>query len=313
MQQVEGVVQARIDGRIRLGRSLLAGLLFAAVTWVSAGGAAKGAGLSDPEERMRVVERLARRSEQRKAAAWHIAQSQGWVPKGQINDTVFELMAIEGDRVYAYKTCNLNAAISIGVDLIRNTAPYDVNGVDLMVGIWDGGGVRPTHQEFGGRVAIMDGAASISHATHVGGTIGAAGIQPSALGMAPRVLIDSYEWDADLSEMTSRAMSYPGEPDKIQMSNHSYGYICGWEHGFSPPRWYGTWGNRESDYFGIYDSEVAQWDGVCYNAPYYLPFKAAGNDRNDNAPSEGQVFRYYKWPKWRSKVYNSATDPYDDG
>jgi hypothetical protein len=191
---------------------------------------------------MRVVERLARRSEQRKAAAWHIAQSQGWVPKGQINDTVFELMAIEGDRVYAYKTCNLNAAISIGVDLIRNTAPYDVNGVDLMVGIWDGGGVRPTHQEFGGRVAIMDGAASISHATHVGGTIGAAGIQPSALGMAPRVLIDSYEWDADLSEMTSRAMSYPGEPDKIQMSNHSYGYICGWEHGFSPPRWYGTWG-----------------------------------------------------------------------
>jgi hypothetical protein len=313
LQQVEGVVRARIDGRIELGRFLLTGLLLAAVTWVSASSAAKGAGLSDPEERMRVVERLARRSEQRKAAAWQIAQSQGWVPKGQINNTVFELVAIEGDRVYTYKTCNVNAAISIGVDLIRNTAPYDVNGVDLMVGIWDGGGVRPTHQEFGGRVAIMDGAATISHATHVGGTIGAVGIQPSALGMAPRVLIDSYEWDSDLSEMTSRAMSYPGEPDKIQMSNHSYGYICGWEHSFSPPRWYGTWGYRESDYFGIYDSEVAQWDGVCYNAPYYLPFKATGNDRNDNAPSEGQVFRYYKWPKWRSKVYDSATDPYDDG
>ncbi|MHC4186358.1 MAG: hypothetical protein ACYSR4_10590, partial [Planctomycetota bacterium] len=89
MQQVEGVVRARIDGRIELGRFLLTGLLLAAVTWVSASSAAKGAGLSDPEERMRVVERLARRSEQRKAAAWQIAQSQGWVPKGQINNTVF--------------------------------------------------------------------------------------------------------------------------------------------------------------------------------------------------------------------------------
>jgi len=135
------------------------------------------------------------------------------------------------------------------------------------------------------------------------------------MGMAPSVLIDSYEWNDDVSEMTSRAMSYPNEPNKIQVSNHSYGYVCGWEHSFSPPRWYGTWGlgYRESDYFGQYDSEVAQWDELCYDAPYYLPFKAAGNDRDDKAPTEGATFSYYKFPKWRTKTYNSSTDPYDDG
>jgi len=268
--------------------------------------------LSDPNVRQQTVERLASRSRQKKTAAWEIAERQGWPAKGRIGDIIFELMAIEGDRVYVYKTCNVNAAISIGANLIRNTLPYNVNGAGLIVGIWDGGAVRTTHQEFGGRVVVMDGAGIEDHSTHVGGTIGAAGVVANALGMAPSVLIDSYEWTSDVSEMTSRAMSYPHEPDKIQVSNHSYSYICGWEHSFSPPRWYGTWGNRESDYFGIYDSEVAQWDELCYNAHYYLPFKSAGNDRYDNAPAEGATFEYYKFPRWRTKTYNSSTDPYDD-
>lgn len=283
--------------------------------------------LSTPNVRQQAVERLATQSQQKKTAAWEIAERQGWIPKGQIGNTVFELMAIEGDRVCVYKTCNVNAAISIGVDLIRNTAPYNVNGAGLTAGIWDAGAVRSTHQEFTGRVAVMDGAAYHNHSTHVGGTIGAAGIQPNALGMAPSVLIDSYEWNDDISEMTSRAMSYPNEPDKIQVSNHSYCYICGWEYGsFSGnegPHWYGTYQKKdwhhESDYFGQYDSEAAQWDEVCYNAPYYLPFKAVGNDRsgsNNMAPAEGTTFYYYKVHgaiiQWWSKPYDSSSDPCDD-
>jgi len=280
---------------------------------VAAAGNSKIVNLSNPAVRRQVVEHLAQQSQQRKTDAWAIAQNYGWAAKERINGRIFELMAIEGDRVYVYKTCNVNAAISIGADLIRNTSPYDVNGADLTVGIWDAGAVRPTHQEFGGRVTIMESVGNEDHSTHVGGTIGAAGANPSALGMAPSVLIDSYEWNDDVSEMTSRAMSEPNEANKIQISNHSYGYICGWEHSFSPPRWYGTWGNRESDYFGIYDSYVVPWDELCYNAPYYLPFKAAGNDRNDNAPAQGQTFEYYRFPRWRTKKYNSSKDPYNDG
>ncbi len=268
---------------------------------------------SDPVVRRQAVERLAEQSQQRKAAAWSLAQSQGWLPLETINNTTFELMAIDGDRVYVYKTCNVNAAISTAVNLIRNTAPYDVNGEGLTVGIWDAGAVRPTHQEFTGRVSVKEIMGNHDHSTHVGGTIAAAGIQPNALGMAPSVLIDSYEWNNDASEMTSRAMSYPNEPGTIQASNHSYGYISGWEHSFTPPRWYGTWGYRESDYFGIYDSYVVPWDQLCYDAPYYLPFKAAGNDRADKAPAEGEPFQYYRFPGWRTKTYNPSKDPYDDG
>ncbi|MHC5074362.1 MAG: S8 family serine peptidase, partial [Planctomycetota bacterium] len=77
--------------------------------------------------------------------------------------------------------------------------------------------------------------------------------------------------------------------------------------------WYGTWGNRESDNFGIYNSYTADWDQVCYNAPYFLPFNSAGNDRNDNAPSSGVLFEYFNGVFWTTKNYNPATDPCDDG
>lgn len=272
------------------------------------------ANLSNPNVRQQAVEQLASESQRKKAVAWEIASSGGWTPKEQINNTTFELMAIEDDRVYVYKTCNVNAAISIAADLIRNTEPYYLNGAGLTAGVWDAGDVRPAHQEFGGRVTVMESAGNHDHSTHVAGTVAAAGVVANAMGMAPSALIDSYDWDDDVSEMTSRAMSYPNEPDKIQVSNHSYGYACGWEDSYSPPRWYGTWGYgyRESDYFGQYDSDVAQWDSLCYNAPYYLPFKAAGNDRNDDAPAEGETFEYYK-RGWRTKTYDSSTDPYDDG
>ncbi len=307
-------------GDFYFSRFLLLIFIFADLTCALANVPAYGqpvVDLSEPTLRQQAVERLATESHLRKAAAWEIAERQGWIPKGQIGNTLFELMAIDGDRVYVYKTCNLNAAISIGVDLIRNTPPYNLTGAGLTVGLWDGGAPRTTHQEFGGRVTILDGAAYHDHSTHVGGTIGGAGVFANALGMAPSILIDSYEWTYDLSEMTSRAMSYPNEPGKIQVSNHSYGYICGWEHGFSPPRWYGTWPSRESDYFGIYDPEVADWDQLCYNAPYYLPFKASGNDRTDDAPAEGSTFQYPKkaGPNllWRTKQYDPAEDPCDDG
>ena len=120
-------------------------------------------------------------------------------------------MKIENGKVYIYATNNVNAAISTGADLIRNTAPYNLNGTGTTVGIWDGGAVRSTHQEFGVRVTVGDNSFAANHSTHVGGTIGAAGVDANALGMAPSVTIKSYEWTNDVSEMTSLAMSYQGK------------------------------------------------------------------------------------------------------
>ncbi|MHC4159247.1 MAG: hypothetical protein ACYSSO_09235, partial [Planctomycetota bacterium] len=173
-------------------------LLFAFIN-IAVGQSDAAADLSDPKVRREAVERLARQSRQRKMAAWSMAQSQGWVPRQTINNTTFELMAIDGDKVYAYKTCNKNAAISIAVNLIRNIPPYDVNGADLTAGVWDAGAVRPTHQEFGSRVTVKETMGNHDHSTHVGGTIAASGVQANALGMAPSILIDSYEWNNDVS------------------------------------------------------------------------------------------------------------------
>ena len=270
--------------------------------------------LSNPAVRGRQVEDLGRQSILRKQEAWAEARRQGWAPRRQFGDEIVELMAIEGGRVYMYKTLDTNAAISIAVDQIRNVSPYNLSGAGLTAGIWDAGSARATHQELVGRVSVLDGADAVDHSTHVAGILAATGVIQNAMGMAPEAFLDSYDWNSDVTEMTSRAMSYPDEPGTLQVSNHSYGYSCGWETSYNPPRWFGTWssGVRESDSFGQYDSKSAAWDQVCYNAPYYLPFKAAGNDRGDSAPDDGETFEYYFHLSWRTAVYDSSVDPYSD-
>jgi uncharacterized repeat protein (TIGR02543 family) len=269
--------------------------------------------LKSPESRAGVVAQLHSEGEAARSTAWRVAADQGWLSKGSGEGFVYELQAIRNDRLYIYRTMNVNAAISTGANLIWNIAPYTVNGAGETVGIWDGGAVRSTHQELTGRVTVMDGAATIDHATHVAGTIGASGVVPSALGMAPSVQIASYDWNSDLSEMTSRAMAISGATDQIQLSNHSYGVLAGWDTSDGTYKWYGVWGDLEDASFGQYYSTARDWDTLCYSAPYYLPCKASGNDRSDLAPPAGTTFSYYSRRRWITETYDPATDPYSDG
>ena len=222
---------------------------------------------ADPQLRRAYVDAATEKAAKAKSEAQAWAQKQGVEIRYDDGVHVVELMGFFNGRPMYYATENVNAAISTAADLVRNTAPYDANGAGLTAGIWDGGSALSTHQEFGGRVVVKDGASSNYHSTHVAGTVGAAGVNASALGMAPSVYIDSYDWNSDTGEMASRAMSYPAEPGTIQVSNHSYGFICGWYNSVSPPRWYGQWGNRESDQFGQYNSDAADRDQICYSAP----------------------------------------------
>jgi len=77
----------------------------------------------------------------------------------------------------AEMTNNLNAAITVGTNELwtGGSTSLDLMGDEYLLGIWDGGGARATHQEFnnggfGARVTIMDGASLSNHATHVAGT-----------------------------------------------------------------------------------------------------------------------------------------------
>jgi len=217
-----------------------------------------------PEERRTLVSRLAKQSAEDKQEARDWAKVHGKPMRFEQAGVLHELMAIYNDKPLYYHTLNVNAAISTAANLVRNTAPYNLDGTGVVVGVWDGGEVLTTHQEFNGRVTDRDNVSSHDHATHVGGTIGASGVDSQAKGMAPEVLIDSYDWDDDSAEMASAAASAPGQSDTLYLSNHSYGYTVGGEY-----------------LFGQYPSFVATVDDVVYASQYYLPFWAAGNEQGE--------------------------------
>lgn len=208
--------------------------------------------------------------------------------------TVKEVARVDeaGHLVY-WVTHNDKAAISTAADLMH-VSPVAVSGAGVVIGMWDGGAGRATHQEFdGGRMLIQDGSAPINHATHVGGTLAAGGAVARAKGMAFEAVVHSYDWNDDKAEMASRAATAPGQIDALYLSNHSYGIITGWYRtgGTNPAYiWYGSGTNQDAldPRFGQYNTFSRDSDAIAYDAPYYLIFRSAGNDRVDN-PNVGQT------------------------
>ncbi|MES2690737.1 MAG: S8 family serine peptidase [Bacteroidota bacterium] len=153
-------------------------------------------------------------------------------------------------------------------------------GMTNRLGIWDGGKVLNTHQEFNNRVTQPDGAAALSdHATHVAATMIASGVSANAKGMSYMAPLKAYDWNNDASEMASAAQA------GMLISNHSYGSISGWRYNDDSKVWE-WWGDPDVsttiDYkFGQYDDRSAEWDQIAADYPYYLICKAAGNDRGD--------------------------------
>ncbi len=84
---------------------------------------------------------------------------------------------------YLKATTNVAAADTVNADELQpgGISGLNLDGSGVRIGIWDGGRVRLTHQEFGGRVvAGTDTSGNSSHATHVAGTIGASGVSATA-------------------------------------------------------------------------------------------------------------------------------------
>lgn len=149
----------------------------------------------------------------------------------------------------------------------------NVTGQGLIAGVWDGEKVRLTHVEFGGRVVSGDNASVLSqHATHVAGTILAAGVSSTRRGIAYQANAITYDFNSDLSEMSTFAS------DGNLVSNHSYGIIAG---------------NLPTYFFGQYTSQAANVDELIYNYPYYIVVKSAGNDRSSTTLAQVQQKQGY--------------------
>lgn len=190
------------------------------------------------------------------------------------NGTVDELIKLtpDGFPLY-YSVDNKNAAKSTRANFLNTGGALGLNldGQGMVARVWDGGKVRASHREFGGRITVNDAVASSSgnnfHATHVTGTIAAAGIDPNAKGMAPLAQVRTFNWTNDESEALAEIQS------GMLLSNHSYGVPIV-NNGQFVPSWY----------IGAYTSDARSWDEIAYNAPYYLMVASAGNNGEDENP-----------------------------
>lgn len=223
------------------------------------------ADLSNPVERDFVAARLSEIEEARYESVIEKATRLG-IPlriEGP-GHKVSILYAFRGDAPLYRTTQNSNAAVSSGAAAIRQSAPYNLDGSGVKVGVWDAGSVRNSHREFNtARVVGKNPSVPVDdHATHVAGTIGANGTNASAKGMAPLVSIDSYDWNSDYPEMTSAGAATAGDSTRIPLSNHSYGY------------------NAATADMGRYESECVTTDNLANSLPYYLICWAAGNEQD---------------------------------
>ena len=206
--------------------------------------------------------------------AFEMAAQKGWethmtLPNG--GNALLVGVFDDGTPKY-YATYNREGAITTRANTVNTggVAGLDLNGENMIAGVWDGGLVRESHNLLEDRVLQIDNPGSISsHATHVSGTMVGSGSQVNgqAKGMAPMAELLAYDFGADEPEMTSAASQ------GMILSNHSYGIPAD-----NVPLWY----------IGYYDSNARNIDRIIYNAPYYLPICSAGNDRQSGEnPGDG--------------------------
>ncbi len=257
------------------------------------------------------------------AEARLLALDYGWPLRVETEHGVIELQAVVNGVPKYFTTHNKDAADTISTDecLPGGTSGLGLTGTGVTLGIWDGGGVRTTHQEFQGRVTQVDSPSELNwHSTHVAGTLVAAGVFPGgggypagqSKGMSPAAQLLAYEWNNDTVEMTAAAAN------GLRVSNHSYGLISGWYYdtGYSVWFWYGdvTVSTVEDNWFGLYTVYSQEYDAIAHAYPYYLICKSAGNDRTDTGPGAGGGHYYYN-PQTHRWQWSTATrnpdGPYD--
>jgi hypothetical protein len=228
--------------------------------------------------------------------------------------TILEIRRISptGRPIYQ-KTLNLNSARSISTDKVWDGGSLGLNlsGAGMVVGIWDGGKVRVSHTEFEGRARILDNATEMSdHATHVAGTLGAAGLNNNAHGMAYEGTIDCYDWNNDLAEVRSAASQ------GLLISNHSYGVVLGFDYDSQKSRWE-WWGDpsiseTEDYHFGFYGQDAEAYDKIVYDYPRFLLVNAAGNDRGEG-PADGATHYVWSGGAWVASTVVRDLDGGNDG
>ena len=172
------------------------------------------------------------------------------------------------------ETHNAESAALSNVDDLHQ-APYGLTGEGVNVSLFELAEAQHTHVEFGGRMTTLASGGTSDHkrhATHVAGTIAAAGVRPEAKGMAPNARIFQFRvrtagsgWLNDKNgELSTRG---------VLADNNSWGFSIGW----STQDNYAVWEDTE-EFWGAYDlAYTAPLDEISNNKNV-LFVHSAGND-----------------------------------
>lgn len=199
------------------------------------------------------------------------------------NDAV---MSIHGARRVIKEHNSQAAALSHVTELY--SAPYNLTGAGVVLGMWDVGSAQATHAEFEGRVILETPSAAVAeHPTHVAGTILAKGINSDAKGMAPGATL--HEFNVDDGFLESKQTNYP--KFGIRADNNSWGYVLGWNYDDEKTfnwEWYAG-----TEDFGNYAAETAGVDQLIRSTGTLAIF-SAGNDDQDSGPMSSPFAHYHE-------------------
>jgi hypothetical protein len=192
------------------------------------------------------------------------------------------VMSIIGPPRKRIRSDNLVSGLVSQVDVVQ-AAPYGLTGEGVTVSLFELAQGQATHPEFGGRLTVhaLGGTASDkSHATHVAGTIAAAGVNNLAKGMAPKATIHQFclaiegqnqctgDWVDDKDTLL--------QPLGIVADNNSWGYELGWFDEDGYPVWDGSdifYGSYQPEYGGPFIDDISIARNVLF-------VHSAGNDGN---------------------------------
>jgi len=208
---------------------------------------------------------------------------------------------------------NLNGLKLIKISDNQFIKKYNLNGLNMKVGIIDGGAVF-NHYEFSNnnRIKFTQTKNTSEHSTHVSGTISAYGYNNRAKGCCSEVEIYSYYFGNFIGNLSDCGKK------EINVVNNSYGFNNGWDYnnkfyGFNHEYYMKNKSNNlEYPQFGSYSFYSQQIDQISNTYPNLVLCFAAGNDRNDKY-NGGKWYiqnNYGSWVEMDPKIY---TPPKNDG
>ncbi|WP_018620236.1 S8 family serine peptidase [Spirosoma luteum] len=256
-----------------------------------------------------------------------LAKQHTWeLRKNYSNQRILQLQGVDafGQPIY-YTLHNVEAARGTRTLALQDGGAIPINvsgslpGMAGRLGLWDGGRVLESHQEFGNaagksRVRQKDSGASVNnHATHLAGTLIGRGVNEQARGMANEAQLSVWDYTNDLAEL---AVAAPN----LLVSNHAYGPVTGWVYNASRPgtnpdlKWE-WWGNTAisttDDYlFGFYNTTVQDLDRLGYNNPFFLMVRSADNKRTETGPPAGSPY-FLKDSAVKSTIVRNRNADYD--